>query len=613
MQRLSVRTAVHVVMTAAVLLLPPAAHAQSARNVAVVINDNSSDSQNVGDYYVRRRGIPPSNVIRIKTSLEETIDRNVYLTSIESPIAEALGARRLQDRVLYIVLTKGIPLKVDGDGGPQGTTASVDSELTLLYRRLTGVRTEVRGSVANPYYLADGAREVKPFTHRDFDMYLVTRLDGFTVDDVIGLIERGSAPVQTGRIVLDGQGEVGNRLGEDWLDEAARRLKLSGQGDRTFIERTTKGVRDVKPVMGYYSWGSNDSNNRERSFNLGFVAGSIGGMFVSSDARTFKPPPAAWVPGDWADPTRLFVGTAQSLIGDLIHQGITGVSGHVTEPYLENTVRPEILFPAYLAGLNLAEAFYLAMPSLSWRNVIIGDPLCAPFRKRKLTEDDLDPGLEERTGLPRFFSARRVTSLRSQMPGLSEDLLQLTAKGLALSATGDGSTARQALEEVTRVAPQATAAQVQLAIFDGADQKFDSAIERYRYVVAEQPRNGIALNNLAYTLAVQRNAPAEALPLAERALAALPQNADILDTVAWIEHLLGRHEAAVQHIADAVRSAPGSADFHLHAAIINAAAGDGVIGEQELQLALRLQPSLQESPDVTELRTRLHQLAVPSP
>src|SRR5689334_2289936 len=107
-------------MTTTALACPLTTYAQSAENVAVVINDNSADSQRVGDYYVRRRGVPPSNVIHIRTSVEDSIERNAYMAAIELPVAEALTARSLQDRVLYIVLTKGIPLRVAGDGGPQG-------------------------------------------------------------------------------------------------------------------------------------------------------------------------------------------------------------------------------------------------------------------------------------------------------------------------------------------------------------------------------------------------------------------------------------------------------------------------------------------------------------
>ena len=38
-----------------------------------------------------------------------------------------------------------------------------------------------------------------------------------------------------------------------------------------------------------------------------------------------------------------------------------------------------MLFPAYLAGFNLIESFYLAIPHLSWQTIVVGDPLCAPF------------------------------------------------------------------------------------------------------------------------------------------------------------------------------------------------------------------------------------------
>ena len=93
-------------------------------------------------------------------------------------------------------------------------------------------------------------------------------------------------------------------------------------------------------------------------------------MFVSTDGRTFREPPADWKPA----PAGATSG-GQSLVADLIREGITGVTAHVAEPYLDAIVRPQILFPAYLSGFNLAESYYLAMPFLSWQNVVVGDPL----------------------------------------------------------------------------------------------------------------------------------------------------------------------------------------------------------------------------------------------
>src|SRR5687767_14358212 len=135
-----------------------AAEAQSSQNVLVVINDASPASQRVGEHYIRARGIPDANVVKLRTSTDEEISRALFLTSIEQPISSAIARGGLFDRILYIVLTKGIPLRINGTEGLEGTVSSVDSELTLLYRRMTGAAVPVRGPIDNPYFL--GARNV---------------------------------------------------------------------------------------------------------------------------------------------------------------------------------------------------------------------------------------------------------------------------------------------------------------------------------------------------------------------------------------------------------------------------------------------------------------------
>jgi len=76
------------------------------------------------------------------------------------------------------------------------------------------------------------------------------------------------------------------------------------------------------------------------------------------------------------DTQRFFAGSPQSLTADYIHEGVTGCSGHIDEPYLAMNPRPELLLPAYYSGRNLAESYYVAMPGLSWQNIVVGDPLC---------------------------------------------------------------------------------------------------------------------------------------------------------------------------------------------------------------------------------------------
>src|SRR5437870_2367586 len=93
----------------AVLLSVGQILAQSVDNVVVVINEASPTSIEIGGYYAQRRTIPKENVIRIRTGVGDSIERADYERQIEVPIATWLTRNFAQDRILYIVLTKGIP------------------------------------------------------------------------------------------------------------------------------------------------------------------------------------------------------------------------------------------------------------------------------------------------------------------------------------------------------------------------------------------------------------------------------------------------------------------------------------------------------------------------
>jgi len=592
------------------VVYPDVTGAQTAENVVVIVNDNSPLSRQVADYYIAKRAIPASNVVHLRTSTDESIERSAYVATIEQPIGAALGREGLQDRALYLVLTKGIPLRINGSSGPTGTVASVDSELTLLYRRMLGLSPPTAGRVDNPYFLGErDLAQAGAFSHRNVDIFLVSRLDGFTLDDIRALIDKGSSPTRDGRIVLDQQDKLVDRAGESWLDLAATRLAAAGFGDRVLLDTTVQGVRDVSPVLGYYSWGSNDPRNRVRAYGMGFVPGALAATFVSTDARTFTEPPATWVPGgDWSDRRGFFAGSPQTLTGDLIREGATGVAGHVAEPYLQSTIRPQVLFPAYLGGFNLVEAFYLAMPHLSWQTIVVGDPLTRPFARMPLSRAEIEATPDPETGLPGYFSRRLLSTLAAQIPGVPTPALALGVRGEAALSRSDLAGAVSAFEEATRLAPAFAGAHFQLAALLERQGNREGAAERYRRVIELQPRNVLALNNLAYLTATHLKRPADALPLAQRALGLAPQNPVILDTLGWVQYLLGDTVTAARMLGAAAKGAPNNAEVRLHAAIVSAASGARAAAEFELAEALRLDPSLEKSPDVTTLRQQLEKL-----
>jgi uncharacterized protein (TIGR03790 family) len=201
------RAARALICLALLLSFPTAGLAQSGANVLVVANESNAASVQIAERYAQARSLPADNVIRLKTlpaDAPEVISRLGYEFQIERPIADWFSRHAAHDRILYIVLTKGIPLRVEGSIGRQGTQSSVDSELTLLYRALTGRPVAPQGRIPNPYFAGHTpSGEFKHFTHRDYDIFLVTRLDGFTVDDGLALIDRAASPSRNGRVLLD--------------------------------------------------------------------------------------------------------------------------------------------------------------------------------------------------------------------------------------------------------------------------------------------------------------------------------------------------------------------------------------------------------------------------
>jgi uncharacterized protein (TIGR03790 family) len=363
------------VKPAILLLATLPALAQTSVNVLVVVNDSSLFSRRIAAYYVQKRSIPLANVCHLKAAIDEEISREVYDKSIEQPIAACLSAHGLQQAILYIVTTLGLPLRVAGSGVQLDTTiCAVDSELTLLYSKMRGLKFKANGLIPNPFF---GQGNIA-FQHPRFPIYLVTRLAGYDFEDVKGMIDRSLEAKNRGKFVIDLKSSD-NQPGNNWLRATAKLLPP----DRLVFDETAKVLYDQRDVIGYAAWGSNDPNRNRRFLGFHWLPGAIATEFVSTNARTFHRPPDTWNISTWKDQERFFAGAPQTLTADYIHEGATGCSGHVSEPYLMATPRPDLVLPAYYSGRNLAESYYLGIRGLSWQNIVIGDPLCQLGRPNK--------------------------------------------------------------------------------------------------------------------------------------------------------------------------------------------------------------------------------------
>lgn len=323
-------------------------------DVILIINNNSQDSKDIGNYFKNHRNINDSNIIYINTVDSEDITLTDFNSQIRSPIEKYLISNNLTDKINYIVTTKGIPLKITD------IRRSVDSELTLI---LGPYSNEIGSSqkILNPYF-----NKSEKFSKIKFGIYLVTRLDGYTYIDIKNLIDRSKKTTNNGVFILDvspDKDETTYGVYNDEIRNAASILKKKGYD--VVLDNTSTFITKQKNVLGYVSWGSNDPNSIDnaKTHNI-WLPGSIAETAVSSSARTFNYPPTY----------------GQSLVADLIAEGVTGASGFVYEPYLDAIAQPDILFDRYTDGYSIAESYYMAYRYVGWMSIVIGDPKTALTR-----------------------------------------------------------------------------------------------------------------------------------------------------------------------------------------------------------------------------------------
>src|SRR5262249_15994219 len=93
---------------------------------------------------------------------------------------------------------------------------------------------------------------------------------------------------------------------------------------------------------------------------------------------------------------------------------------------------------------------------------------------------------------------------------------------------------------------------------------YPEAITRYRQVVQDEPHNVVALNQLAWLLALKDGQGAEALSLIQRALDLIGPLPDLLDTRAVVYLTLNQPQPAIDDLEEVVRLSPTApAFFHL--------------------------------------------------
>lgn len=329
-------------------------------DVAVIVNDNSQTSIDIGNYFQSARNIPSQNIIHILAPITEQIN-NSQFQQIRSQIENQLTDLTSNYNINYLVTTKGIPLTIDADcffdSIPGETCASVDSELALILGPHSNFIGQ-SGMFPNPYYM-----DTVNFTRDSVGIFLVTRLDGYTKNDVFNLIDRSGPFVGINKSSANGIVEINNPI-EDSVYFASLVLPsydyLTNNSWNSILDLYSSPLTNQSNVFGYFSTGHGPLHNTP--FNYTWTNGSFGTLSMCRSAFTFD----------------IATNVNQNyLAANLIADGCTGSFGYVNLTFFSLGVKNEIFLNRYLdtaSTFNLAESYYMADKTLSWQTVIIGDP-----------------------------------------------------------------------------------------------------------------------------------------------------------------------------------------------------------------------------------------------
>ncbi|MHB9056988.1 MAG: hypothetical protein ACYC2P_12705, partial [Paludibacteraceae bacterium] len=175
----------------------------SYNDVLVVVNDKSSESVEIGNYFANARNIPAKNICHISTTDKQgqgSEDGRLTLIekqSVANAVKQYMTDNNLTDSINYIVLTRGIPYFSQNDIGAS-TYQLFDLYLLFQLSDSTIDKTipDIFSFNKYYYYILDNYNNFADhqFARNKYGYYIVSRLDGPGVVNVKQLINNTGYP-----------------------------------------------------------------------------------------------------------------------------------------------------------------------------------------------------------------------------------------------------------------------------------------------------------------------------------------------------------------------------------------------------------------------------------
>jgi len=382
--------------------------------IVVIANKRVADSVALAQFYIKKRNIPEANILYLSLSDGEECTREEYEQMVVQTVRKFLDKKNSTSRIRCLVTMYGIPLKISGpkmtpqekdqvedlrkkrkllkdqlkkiEGKEDNHIKTVKTELKTINNQLfilTGANQRssfdselalvlegnypISGWIPNPYFI--GLKDKKNLIKKD-NVLMVSRLDGPSVPIVKRIIQdsktaeikglKGTAYFDARWARPKNQKLSGYAFYDNSVHLAADRIRESNllpvviNNDKELFQ--TGEAPNASLYCGWYSLA-----NYVDAFT--WQLGAVGYHIASSECVTLKKR------------------NSRVWCKMMLEKGVAATIGPVGEPYVQAFPIPEVFFGLLIDGyLSLAECYQVSLPFLSWKMVLIGDPLYRPFK-----------------------------------------------------------------------------------------------------------------------------------------------------------------------------------------------------------------------------------------
>jgi uncharacterized protein (TIGR03790 family) len=353
----------------------------SGLNVVIVVNQNSSNSVQLGNYYRERRNVPPQNFLRVNwPGGNEGWTNSDLNTTILNPLLAMFASRQLTNQIDYVVLSMGFPYRVASSNSAENSTTA-----TLFYGFWSDTNppcTLALGS-SNAYAASEGIfRSTPPIdpASNSFLAFMITDTNLAAAKAIVdqGVSSDSTFPMDTAYLAKS--------------TDTARNVRYL-EFDNTVFNTRLRG--------NYLVVRTNLNDNVFIPDMLGLVAGTAHVNLLTN----------AFVPGAMGDTLTsfgglLFENPGQTVLLSFLEAGAAGSFGSITEGYEDICNYPQ-KFPDtqnlfyQSRGFSLGESYYMSLTN-PYQGLLVGEPLAAPFAL---------PGVGSWTGISSNSVLAGVTNL----------------------------------------------------------------------------------------------------------------------------------------------------------------------------------------------------------